>query len=73
MNIPLKLTTIEKEYSDTLNRLCSDYKRNCTDSSHGVVKSIHDILPKRKKKMHKIGIFSHENFHEVIKFTKITF
>ena len=44
MNIPLKLTIIEKEYSDTLNRLFSDYKRNCTDSSHGVVKSIHDIV-----------------------------
>ena len=50
MNIPLKLTTIEKEYSDTLNRLFSDYKGTELTVQVGVVNSIHDILPKKEKK-----------------------
>ena len=54
-------------------QICSDTKMNCTKSSHGGRDIDSRHIPKEKKKMHKIGIFSHENFHEVIKFTKITF
>ena len=54
-------------------QICSDTKMNCTKSSHGGRDIDSRHIPKEKKKMHKIGIFGHENFYEVIKFTKITF